>query len=101
MVATCIDCGLEYKSMGLDLVLPDQQWKIVCPEDGILCANCICKRSAKLGGTVILSWIDNLDYSKTLDLEKPVGELISFIKSPTQTYVPQGWQCPICGVVYS
>lgn len=63
--AKCIDCGILYKDMGLDLVLPDQQWKIICPENKILCANCICKRAKKLGlATCVQSWIDNLDYSK-------------------------------------
>ena len=60
----CIDCGIPYRKLGLDLVLPDQQWKVLCPEGGILCANCICKRAEKLkGSTVILAWIDNMDYS--------------------------------------
>jgi len=61
----CNDCRAEYGKMGLDLVLPDQQWKILCPEGGILCASCICKRASKLpSSTVIFSWIDRLDYSK-------------------------------------
>lgn len=58
----CLDCGLDYSQMGLDLVLPDQQWKVVCPEGGILCANCICKRADKVWGTAILAWVDNMDY---------------------------------------
>ena len=66
MTITCLDCGMKYADMGLDLVLPDQQWKVVCPGGEILCANCICKRAKKLGGTVVLAWIDNLDYSKLL-----------------------------------
>jgi hypothetical protein len=57
---TCIDCGKLYPTMGLDLVLPDQQWEIICPEGGILCASCICKRARNLGGTVILAWVDQL-----------------------------------------
>lgn len=61
----CKDCGIEYQTLGLDLVLPDQQWKVICPEDGILCANCICKRAAQYGGTAVLAWIDNIDYSLT------------------------------------
>lgn len=59
----CIDCGLSYSEVGLDLVLPDQQWKAICPEGGILCANCICKRASKVGGMALLTWIDNLDWS--------------------------------------
>jgi hypothetical protein len=60
----CQDCGILYSDMGLDLVLPDQQWKIICPEGGILCANCICKRASKLGGTSLLAWIDNINYER-------------------------------------
>jgi len=64
-VTRCGDCGLPYSEMGLDLVLPDQQWNKLFPEKyGILCANCICKRAKRLGGTVVLSWVDKLDYSQ-------------------------------------
>jgi hypothetical protein len=60
----CYDCGIQYNEMGLDLVLPDQQWKIIFPEEsGVLCANCICKRASRFGGTVILAWIELLNYS--------------------------------------
>lgn len=62
-VLTCRDCGIPYSSLGLDMVLPDQQWKHICPENGVLCANCICKRAARFGGTAILAWIDNINYS--------------------------------------
>ena len=58
----CNDCGVEYASLGCDLVLPDQEWRVICPEGGILCANCICKRARKHGGTALLSWIADLDY---------------------------------------
>lgn len=60
----CHDCGSQYEFLGLDLVLPDQQWKAICPEGGILCANCICQRASRLGGTALLAWVDNLDWSK-------------------------------------
>jgi hypothetical protein len=62
-VAYCLDCGVEYRTLGLDIILPDQQWNVICPENGILCANCICKRAAKFGGTSILAWIDSIDYA--------------------------------------
>jgi len=58
----CQDCGKPYSGFSFDLVLPDQQWKVICPEDGILCANCICRRAEKHGGTAILGWINNLNY---------------------------------------
>ena len=62
MAVNCLDCGMEYKDMGLDLVIPDQQWKTICPEGGILCANCICKRAEKLGATSLLAWVDSMNY---------------------------------------
>lgn len=64
-MAQCLDCGKPYSEMGLDLVLPDQQWKRICPEDGILCANCICQRAAKFGGTCVQAWVDQIDYADT------------------------------------
>ena len=66
----CIDCGLSYSEMGLDLVLPDQQWRVICPENGILCANCICKRATKLNGTALLAWINNMDYSLKYNIKQ-------------------------------
>ena len=62
MMAKCTDCGLSYSELGVDLVLPDQQWKRIAPEDGVLCANCICKRVRKFGATAILAWADNMVY---------------------------------------
>lgn len=59
----CKDCGIRYSSLGLDLVLPDQQWNHIAPGAGILCPNCICKRASHYGGTAVLAWIDNIDYS--------------------------------------
>lgn len=64
--AACFDCGIPYP-FGLDLVLPDQQWKHLFPEkdgNGLLCPNCICKRAHELkGSTVVLAWIDRIDWS--------------------------------------
>lgn len=60
----CIDCGLPYLEFGTDMALPDQQWKVICPEGGLLCANCICKRARNHGVTVVLVWLDNLTYKE-------------------------------------
>ncbi len=62
-VVRCRDCGIPYSELGLDMVLPDQQWRHMVPEDGILCPNCICKRAAKFKGTVVLAWVDHIDYA--------------------------------------
>ena len=49
----CIDCGLPYSEFGLDMTLPNEQWLMIHPEgDGILCANCMVKRAAKLEGSI-------------------------------------------------
>jgi len=63
MPVCCLDCGAEYENLGLDMVLPDQQWKAICPEDKILCANCICKRAEKFGGNAVLAWVNSIDWS--------------------------------------
>lgn len=64
--AFCYDCGLEYP-FGLDLILPDEQWNWIFPEgngEGLLCPNCIAIRAEKVGAsTVILSWIDRIDWT--------------------------------------
>jgi hypothetical protein len=61
----CKDCGLPYSEFGIDLILPDQQWKEIFPEEnGLLCANCITKRAEKTGAAVLLCWIDNITYGK-------------------------------------
>lgn len=37
MSLRCRDCGAHYSSLGCDLVLPDQQWKKLFPEEcGVL-----------------------------------------------------------------
>ena len=52
----CLDCGIPYSELGLDLVLPDKQWLMIHPEGlhGILCASCIVKRAEKLEGTTVV-----------------------------------------------
>lgn len=58
----CKDCGISYP-FGLDLMLPDQQWNHIMPDDGLLCPTCICRRGKRLkGSTVLLAWIDNIDW---------------------------------------
>jgi hypothetical protein len=65
----CRDCRLPYREFGLDLVLPDQQWRAVCPEGGVLCATCICRRAAYFNATAVLAWLDNLDYALVPPME--------------------------------
>lgn len=48
-MVVCRECGVPYETLGLDITLPDDQWAMIYPEDGgILCANCIAKRAARL-----------------------------------------------------
>ena len=49
-LVACQDCGLPYSDFGHDTVLPDEQWLMINPEGhaGILCANCMVRRAAKL-----------------------------------------------------
>lgn len=48
--AACMDCGLAYGDDRFpDLVVPNDTWQIIAPDDGLLCPNCLCGRAAKLG----------------------------------------------------
>lgn len=54
----CSDCGLSYPFEGLIVMLPDEQWKTIYPENGgqgVLCANCIAERATKVEGAVRIS----------------------------------------------
>lgn len=52
--SNCFDCGMPYGGKDwIDTVLPNEQWKLICPENQILCANCIVKRASKIKGVII------------------------------------------------
>jgi hypothetical protein len=52
----CMDCGLDYEQYPLDVVLKKAQWLLIHPDDGgVLCANCIVGRAAKLPRVINLS----------------------------------------------
>ena len=60
-VCECLDCGTPYVELGLDLVLPDEQWLMIHPEGlhDILCASCMMIRAERLdGATVVIAKID-------------------------------------------
>jgi hypothetical protein len=48
----CLDCHRRYDDSPLDVALPDADWLAIHPEgpDGVLCAQCIVARAAKLQG---------------------------------------------------
>lgn len=53
MSLKCLDCRKPYKSFGLDMTLPDDQWRMIHDsEGGLLCANCMVARASKLKGAV-------------------------------------------------
>ena len=50
-----MDCKKPYKEFGLDIHLPRSQWLEIHPdEDGLLCAQCIIDRSAKVKGCTVV-----------------------------------------------
>lgn len=52
-MAKCDDCGLPYEEFGIDTTLPNNQWSLIYTEGyGLLCANCIVKRAAKIPGII-------------------------------------------------
>lgn len=49
-VAECMDCGLDYGDIRFqDLVVPNEIWKRIAPDDGLLCPSCLCGRATALG----------------------------------------------------
>ena len=51
----CRDCGLLYQDHGLDITLPDDQWKMIHPEvGGVLCGRCIAVRADLLEGAIAI-----------------------------------------------
>lgn len=60
-VTPCEDCGEVYP-FGVDVVLPDQQWRVIHGEGagGVLCPACIARRAEVAGATALLCWADNL-----------------------------------------
>jgi hypothetical protein len=51
----CIDCGLPYVEFPLDVSLPPEQWSAIHPQlNGVLCAQCIAHRAARIVGVTLL-----------------------------------------------
>lgn len=53
---TCDDCDLLYEEFPLDVVLSDDDWRLIHPErsGGVLCARCIVKRAASITGVTVV-----------------------------------------------
>lgn len=77
--ARCLDCGKGYKSFGVDIVLPRSQWLLIHPDDnGLLCAQCIVNRIAKIDTAIVVHANVEFDSkNKYKNLEKQVVELLS------------------------
>lgn len=61
----CMDCGKPYEEFGLDTYVNDSDWEKIHPDrDGLLCANCIVNRAAKIMGVIVIRM--ELDYRKDL-----------------------------------
>jgi hypothetical protein len=61
--AKCLDCGKSYEEFGLDVSMPDEDWKLINPKkDGLLCANCIVKRASQIEGVIVIKM--QLDFRK-------------------------------------
>lgn len=76
----CADCHLPDDEMPSDTVLTGRQWEMICPEGGVLCANCIVKRASRLPHmiNVCLRIIFVDDYH---DDDKPGGKFWQYMKS--------------------
>ena len=49
----CMDCGKPYADFPLDATLPDEQWLMIHDSHGgVLCANCMVARAAKIPGAI-------------------------------------------------
>lgn len=53
---TCIDCDRLYEDFGLDVVLSDEQWELIHPDEkGVICAQCIVNRAEKIKDVVTVN----------------------------------------------
>lgn len=53
-VASCMDCGEPYSSRRFpDLVIDNAAWKLIAPDDGLLCPGCINARLERIGLTEV------------------------------------------------
>lgn len=50
-----MDCNKAYEDFGLDVVLPNEQWALINPQnDGLLCVQCMVNRADKLGNIIAI-----------------------------------------------
>ncbi len=74
---TCLDCGLNYDTFPLDVVLTRIQWLLLNPLDGgVLCANCIVSRAARLPQVINLSC--SITFASDYDKRPPLERLAAF-----------------------
>lgn len=71
----CLDCGTSYGGGDwLDVTLPNNQWSLIHPsQDGVLCANCIVRRAARLPYPPVAVRAV-LDFEPFVDISQSAGE---------------------------
>lgn len=91
-------CGLPYTAFPLDVVLPDDQWRLVSGREdggGVMCADCIVMEGAKLPGVTVakLTFETSVERDETQNklerLEKENKRLKQRLSLYKQT--PQEW----------
>jgi hypothetical protein len=54
--AACASCGMPYCDFPCDMIIPDEEWRLISPTGdggGLLCPNCICRLLADNGATCV------------------------------------------------
>lgn len=90
IIVVCKDCGLPYGGDDwIDTVLPPEQWLLIAPENGILCANCIVKRASKLYPYVVkceMNLVFKSDICKEHREARQLAALTSWLENIRGTY---------------
>lgn len=108
-MADCMECGLPYAEHGLDVVLPDHQWRMIHPRnDGLLCGRCLAVRASNLPGAVairaVIEFAPPDHYLKPLDIVDgrkacpKCGTPSDLIADAADAEASKDvWECPSCG----
>ena len=91
-MTACLDCGKPYSDFPLDATLPDEQWRMIHDsEGGLLCANCMVARLAKLPGAIAVRM--RLEFAKEPPYEPSEAEVeAAAIEMGWTQYIGLGWE---------
>lgn len=78
----CLDCGAN--DMPLDTVLTGEQWAMICPDGGVLCASCIVKRAVRLPG--VISTCLHIDFTEDFEGDVPGSKIWQAMKQLRDDY---------------